>query len=174
MAYGNKEPMKRVGLIALLLTVAATPKGVVWVPMFQLLRNKNANVVEYGVRIEPSGLLDTDRPLEADWLLKAEDGRREGLSFFERSFAYGIDWKVKTPGEVYEATLVCCKDRDLLVLKRNGRYEADTKIGGIPSRLVRIMVTADESSTPPKVESVELYGSSTAGEAPTYELVRPH
>jgi hypothetical protein len=159
--------MNRVGLIA--LTLAATPSGVAWQPMFQLIRNKNANVVEYGVRVEPDGRLDPDRPLEASWILKAEDGRREGLSFFERNFAYGIDWKVKEPGAVYDATLVCCKDRTLLVQKRGDRYEADTPIGGALSRLVRIVVTADESSSPPKVQSVELYGSSLVGAAPTYE-----
>jgi len=166
--------MKRVGLIALLLMVAATEKGVVWHPMFQLMRNKNANVVEYGVRVEPTGLLDPDEPLEADWLLKAEDGRREGLSFFERKFAYGIDWKAIEPGSVYNATLVCCKDRELRVSKRGDRYVTDTTIGGVPSRLIRIMVTADESSFPAKVETVELYGSSLATQSPTYELVRPH
>jgi hypothetical protein len=166
--------MARVGLIALLLTLAATPNRVVWKPMFQLLRNKNANVVEYGVRVQPNGLLDTDQPLEPQWVLNAEDGHREGLSFFENKFAYGIDWKAKVPGSVYDATLVCCKDRSLLVLKRGNRYEADTKIGGTLSRLTRIVVTADESQSPPKVRSVELYGVSTTGRHPTYERVHPN
>lgn len=166
--------MSRGAIGTLILALGAAPGEVSWQPLFQLIRNKNANVVEYGARIAPDGLLDSDRPVDAVWILKATDGRREGLNLLERNHAYGLSWKPERPREIYEVTLVCCKDRGLTVQKRGDRYEADTSVGGAPSRLVRIVVTADESSIPPKVQSVELYGVTLSGNGPIYERITPH
>jgi hypothetical protein len=142
-------------------------------PLFQLARNKNANVVEYAARVSPDGFLDEDQPIDAYWILRATSGRKEGLSWVEQVFAYGFSSEAIQPREVYSLKLVSF-DRKLEVRWRNGRFEAATPIGGVPSRLIRIFVTAEEGGGKPKVQSVELYGQSVATGGPTYERIEAH
>jgi hypothetical protein len=143
-------------------------------PLFQLARNKNANVVQYAARVERDGLLDEDQPVDAYWILRVTDGHRENLSWLEQVFAYGFSSTVVQPRAVYSLKLVSF-DRKLELHNRDGRFEAVTSIGGIPSRLTRIFVTADESGGGrPKVQSVELYGQSLATGGPTYERIPAH
>src|SRR4051812_39932040 len=58
--------------------------------LFTITRNINANVLKYAVRTSKDGLLDPSEPIEAYWLMKAEDGRREELTWTERHLAYGF------------------------------------------------------------------------------------
>jgi hypothetical protein len=161
------------GTAALALLLAGAARGDEARPLFQLARNKNANVVEYAARVAADGLLDEGQPLDAYWILRASDGRREGLSWLEQIFAYGFSAKVVRPREVYSLTLVAFRERALEVRRRAGSFEAMTVVGGVPSRLVRVFVTADERSGTPKVQSVELYGQSLSTGGPTYEQLTP-
>jgi hypothetical protein len=161
------------GTVAIALLLSSGASGNELRPLFQLERNKNANVVAYAARVAPDGLLDSDHPFDAYWILRASDGRREGLSWLEQLFAYGFSSKVIRPREVYTLKLVSC-ERVLEVRRRDGRFEAITALEGVPSRLVRIYVTADESGGSPSVQSVELYGQSLSTGGPTYEKLAAH
>src|SRR5258705_13664792 len=57
--------------------------------LFTIARSKNANVVRYQARTRGGGL-DRSHPIDAYWLMLAEDGRREELSWAERKLAYGF------------------------------------------------------------------------------------
>src|SRR5438477_12797965 len=59
-------------------------------PLFVIERSTNANVVHYDANVKPDGQLDPRQPISAYWVMAAEDGRREELSVFERSRAYGF------------------------------------------------------------------------------------
>ena len=62
-------------------------------PLFIIERSKNANVVHYDARLTADGKLDPKDPVIAYWVLSAEDGRREELSWIEKKKAYGFDIK---------------------------------------------------------------------------------
>ena len=48
--------------------------------LFVIEKSTNANVVHYDARIMPDGELDPRQPVEAYWVMAAEDGRKENLS----------------------------------------------------------------------------------------------
>jgi hypothetical protein len=143
-------------------------------PLFSLGRNKNANVVEYAARIGADGKLDDKKPFEAYWLLKAEDGRREALSYLEEQLAYGFSSKARVPGREYTFTMNAFRARPLEVVPHGDGYEVVASLGGVPSRLLRLFVTAEEGGGLPQVKSVELIGESLVDGTPTHEwLVAP-
>jgi hypothetical protein len=143
-------------------------------PLFVLARNKNANVVEYAARIGPNGKLDDGKPFEAYWLLKAENGRREALGYLEEQLAYGFSWKARVPGREYTFTMNAFRARSLEVVPHGDAYEVVVSLGGVPSRLLRLFVTAEEGAGLPQVKSVELFGESLIDGAPTHEwMVAP-
>jgi hypothetical protein len=159
---------------ALLLTlaVAATPDKIV-LPLFTLGRSKNANVVEYAARVDADGRLDESRPFEAYWVLKAEDSRREPLSYLEEQFAYGFSWRARLPGREYSFTMNAFRARRLEVVPHGDGYQVVVSLGGVPSRLLRLFVTAEEGAGLPQVTSVELFGESLIDGSATHEWIAP-
>ena len=136
---------------ALLLTLAVTaaPDKIVQ-PLFTLGRSKNANVVEYAARVDADGRLDQAKPFEAYWVLKADDGRREPLSYLEEQFAYGFSWRARVPGREYTFTKNAFSVRRLEVVPHGDGYQVVASLGGVPSRLVRLFVTAEEGAGLPR------------------------
>jgi hypothetical protein len=152
----------------LMLVLTAAP-GVNVEPLFVLGRSKNANVVEYAARVSSDGMLDDSKPFEAFWVLKAQDGRREALSYLEEQLAYGFSWKVLSARREYILTMNAFRARPLAVVPHGDSYQVVASLGGVPSRLLRLFVTADESVGLPQVKSVELFGESLIDGAPTHE-----
>ncbi len=155
--------------VAAVLLVASALDGS---PLFVLGRNKNANVVEYSVRARADGRLEAD-PVDVHWLLRAEDGRRAELNFFERLLAYGVHVQLGPGRESCDLRIVSLPARHIRVRRGPAGYEADALIGGAPSRLTSIFVTAEDGSGWPRVLSVELRGERVADGAPAYEKIVP-
>jgi hypothetical protein len=178
-AYVDKQRGSPVGKAiamsnALLLMIALTALPTLSnLPLFELGRNKNANVVVYAARVGPDGLLDDARPFEAHWLLRAEDGRSEPLSFVEELLAYGFSWKARRSGHAYSLTMNAFRERALEVVPHGDAYQVVTSIGGTPSRLVRLFVTADDAAGLPQVRFVDLSGQSLIDGTPTHERIVP-
>jgi hypothetical protein len=162
--------MPRVSTLLALLIVAADPPACP-VELFRIERSKNANVVLYETKTTPTGELSTDEPLTASWLLLANGGKREALSFFERRMAYGFD--VKPAREGFEVSLKALAQRQLL-LRRNGPcFAAVSTIAGHAAILQRIFVKTDEGPLVPDVLSVELFGVDAATGEARYEKIVP-
>ncbi len=143
------------------------------VPLFFLGRNKNANIVEYSACVGTDGKLNPKSPFEAYWLMKATDGRRESLSDLERDLAYGFKASPGRAGSLYGLNLVAFPNRVLQVISRGNGFEAVTLISNVPSRLVRVFVTAKEELGDPKVQFVDLFGESVADGTATQERLTP-
>lgn len=158
----------RAALASLLLVSAPAAGGEV--PLFWLGRTKNANVVEYSAKVGADGEPDPRGPVEAHWLLRAEDGRREALNLFERLFAYGVRAR-RTEGG-WEFGVVSLPARGLTLRRGPSGWEADTAIGGVPAHLRRIFVTTDDGAGT-HVRSVELWGERISDGAPAYECLAP-
>lgn len=157
----------------LILTIALTASPAVNVPLFELGRNKNANVVEYDARVGPDGLLDEAKPFEAHWVLRAENGRTEPLNMIEELLAYGFSWRARRPGHAYSLTMTAFRERAMEVIPHGNSYQVVTSIGGVPSRLLRLFVTAGDGAGLPQVRSVDLFGESLVDGTPTHERIAP-
>src|ERR1700733_11852537 len=80
--------------------------------LFTLARSKNANVVKYAVRPARGGGFDLAAPVEAYWIMLAEDGRREELTWTERQLAYGFSVSNLSQGS-FILHLTACSQRQL-------------------------------------------------------------
>ena len=130
--------------------------------LFTLGRSTNANVLKYAVRTGKGGQLDLSNPVEAYWLMLAEDGRREELTWAERQLAYGFSVSALT-GDSLKLRLTACSTRELTVRAVNGAFSAELAIAGQPALLQRIFVRMEEHTLMPSVRHVELFGMTADG-----------
>jgi len=139
--------------------------------LFTLARSTNANVVKYAVRTGRDGRLDLTNPLEAYWLMLAEDGRREELTWTERQLAYGFSVAaVRSDG--FALRLAACAERALRVRALSGGFVAELPILRQSASLRRIFVQTEARALIPSVRYVELCGL-TADRRPVVERIVP-
>jgi Domain of unknown function (DUF4833) len=132
--------------------------------LFTLGRSKNANVVKYAVRLGRDGHLDLAAPVEAYWLMLAEDGRREELSWTERQLAYGFSVS-SLSRDGFRLQLAACSKRVLRVSAVQSSFRAELPISGQPASLRRIFVRTDGGLLMPSVRYVEISGLTAAGQS---------
>jgi Domain of unknown function (DUF4833) len=129
--------------------------------LFTIARSKNANVVRYVARTSESGL-DPRHPLAAYWLMLAEDGRREELSWAERKLAYGFEVS-RASAERCVLHLTAFKQRALVVTRQGPTFRAIVTIAGKRAALERIFVQTSEDSLLPSVQYLEVFGTAVDG-----------
>ncbi len=159
----ERGPMKKVmgwfAVLALLAALAAPAAARIKTsPLFIIERNKNANVVHYDARLTADGKLDPKEPVIAYWVLLAEDGRREELSWIEKKKAYGFTIKPDRSVKGYEMALVAAPERQITVKKDKDAVRAEVVIAGRPSVLEKMYINASDGLTGPKVHYIEIYG----------------
>jgi hypothetical protein len=143
--------------LAGVLGFADTAAGADQRGLFHIARSKNQNIVYYDIRVDRSGRLQRGSPVDAYWLMHAEDGRREELSWLERKLAYGYEIEgINDQG--FTLWLSAAFDRKLTIRFQQGRFRASTSIRGQQASLKRIYVRTDEGVVP-KVLSVDLHGT---------------
>ena len=142
-------------------------------PLFVIERNTNANVVHYDANLTAGGDLDPARPVMAYWIMSAQDGRREELTSFERSRAYGFTLEPGHNPNSYRLALVAQKQRDIEVYRQGGTVRAETVIGGRPAYLKRIFVSSHRVLAVPTVRYFELCGTDVATGRDICERVQP-
>lgn len=149
----HRGRMARVVLafLALVVPAEAETRG-----LFRIERSTNRNVVEYDLRLSSDGAPDRKAPVSVYWIMLEEGGRREGLTFFERQFAYGVD--VASGHDGLTLHLAALRDRAVHVRRRAERWEAQTTIGGRLSTLRRIWVQCEPGVLGPTVRFVEVTG----------------
>jgi hypothetical protein len=128
--------------------------------LFQIERSKNTNEIHYAAQVGKDGTLDAKEPVAAFWVMKAEDGRREGLTFMERKMAYGVD--VAARGAEWDVKLAAAPDRSIKLMNVGGRWRAQTLISGKSAYLKKIFITTKEGGVMPTVVSIDLYGEDAA------------
>lgn len=139
--------------------------------LFIIQRSTNANEVHYDIQAAADGTLDKE-PVVAYWVMKAKDGGREDLTFFERKMAYGFEvLEPDTTGE-REMKLVAWEDRKIVLTKtKEGKWRARTKIDGKDAYLTRLFIQTDEGGLTPSVVHVDLFGEEVDGGDPVQERV---
>lgn len=138
--------------------------------LFSLGRSKNANIVRYAARSDAQGL-DASHPIDAFWLMLAEDGRREELTWAERKLAYGFS-VTGSSSERCVLRLAACPERPLVVDRRELTFRAMLQIAGKRAALTRIFVRTSEGGLLPRVQYLDLFGTAVDG-APVRERLSP-
>jgi hypothetical protein len=139
--------------------------------LFVVARSSNANVLHYDVHID-DGKLDVDDPLLAYWVMRAEDGRREGLTFLEREFAYGFRITSPVTSDGFRVVLKAFSRRELAVRRNSGGYRAFVRVGEKAATLDRIFVSVgDGGGLTPNVRYVDVFGTASNGKRVSERLV---
>lgn len=138
--------------------------------LFRITRSKNANVVVYEAGLRGADL-NRAQPVSAHWLMLAEDGRREELTWAERRLAYGFE-VTDVALDQCRVTLLACKDRRLLVERAGPGFRAICRIAGQRAILQRIFVQTSEGGLLPSVQHVDLLGASSGGAPLKERLLR--
>ena len=127
-------------------------------PLFIIERSKNANVVHYDARLTADGKLDSKEPVIAYWVVLAEDGRREELSWIEKKKAYGFTVKPDPSINGYKMNLVAAPEKQIIVKAEKGGVHAEAVIDGRPAVLEKLYINASDRLTGPKVHYIEVHG----------------
>lgn len=154
---------------ALALLPALTARADGLTALFQIERSKNTNEIHYAAQVTKDGALDAKDPVAAFWVMKAEDGRREGLSYMERKMAYGFD--ITQRGAEWDLKLAAAPERAIKLMNVGGHWRAQTTLNGKPAYLKRIYINTKEGGVMPTVVSVDLYGDDAATGKPIQEHV---
>jgi hypothetical protein len=154
---------------ALALLPALTARADGLTALFQIERSKNTNEIHYAAQVAKDGTLDAKEPVAAFWVMKAEDGRREGLSYMERKMAYGFD--ISARGAEWDLKLAAAPERAIKLMNVGGHWRAQTTLNGKPAYLKRIYINTKEGGVMPTVVSVDLYGDDAATGKPIQEHV---
>jgi hypothetical protein len=126
------------------------------IELFRVERNTNANYVRYDARVQADGTLDPKSPITAYWILPAERGKREGLTWLEEKLAYGFSVSRRDDG--FSVTLIAFDRRRVAIRRSATSWRAEVQIAGHRAVLRRIWVQVADSLLGPHVEWVELTG----------------
>jgi hypothetical protein len=164
MAKGSILAILLAGLPALALGAES------FLPLFIIQRSANANVVHYDAKLT-GGKLDPQEPVIAYWIMAAEDGHREKLTFLERSEAYGFSTQRDGTSDSFTIRIVSDRQRPIHVTIKDGTALAQTNIGGHSAYLQRIYITTKKVLAVSKTVSAELYGADVATGEKCYEKI---
>jgi hypothetical protein len=141
--------------------------------LFTIEHNKNANVVVYEAQLKENSISD-DEPVSAYWLMRAEHGQREDLSFFEKRMAFGWDIeKIESRAGMFKMFITAYPKRPVIIQSSEGIAFATMMIAGKRSYLKKIYIYADESKTVPEVQYIDIFGETIADRTPVQERVTP-
>ena len=149
--------------------------------LFTISRSMNANVVAYTANVDSAGGLDSEKPVDAFWIMHEKNGQRETLSFLEE-YAYGFDLlntdsadgrlSNKKVRQRIEFLIKSFTERKITVIAENARrVYALMKINGRKAVLNKIFVKLKPGINFSAVEYLELFGKSLASGKRLYEKI---
>ena len=142
-------------------------------PLFTIERSLNKNVLHYDAKLAKNGDLDADEPVIVYWIMLAEDGHREPLSFIEKQRAYGFSIKSEKRKNYFSMYLAADKNKKITVYKDNDKIRAETRINGRQAYLDKIYVSSNGSLLTPKITYLELHGRDIRTGNKVFEKIIP-
>lgn len=140
-------------------------------PLFVLERNRNANFVQYDAKVTGDGSLQVSDPIDAYWIMAAEDRRKEPLTMIERQLAYGFSTNADKRGNVW-LTLVAYKKVPIRVFRDASGVHAELPIAGHRAYLTKLFVQAGPEFIP-KVTYIDVTGVDAKSGAVLTERLTP-
>ena len=139
-------------------------------PLFIIQRSKNINELHYDVNIGSDGKINPKKPIVAYWIMKAKDGHREKLGFFEKK-AYGFKCKYDKSKGVYTLVIKSFKKREIEVSGDKQGVKAEIVIDGNPAYLEKLFINANNAKPAPTVKFIELFGNDKKTGKNVYEKI---
>lgn len=142
--------------------------------LFYLQRDPNTNTIICELNVDSDGDLDKKEPIKVYWIRYGEKGEKEGLSYIQRKFAYGIQTK-DIGNEQYELKFVSYKKFPMYLVKsaEDKKYHVYVTVNKKKIQLERIFLRIEGGSFwLPNVKYVELKGINTATKTQTIERIK--
>lgn len=141
--------------------------------LFTIERSKNANVVQYDVRVDENGKLAKKKPVVAYWIRPGKDERIRKLSWIQRTFAYGFKAKLNKARDSATLDLVADIGRLIHVNLVDGNYLASMRIDGVESYVERLYIKSTGSGASTSVDYIDLQGRGVESGEQHYERFIP-
>jgi hypothetical protein len=169
-----EQKMKRLLLSAVVLASIVIPAyGQDTRLLFVIERNMNKNVVHYDAQLTRDGALDPKEPVIAYWVMLANGGHREELTFLEKLLGLGFTIQPDPNGQGYQMILAGNKEREIKVSQEKDMVTAETMIAGRPAILRRLYVNLTKDFGFPKVNYIEVFGRDPQSGDERYEKIVP-
>ena len=140
--------------------------------LFEIERSLNSNVLRYDANITSHGLFSGVDPISAYWLMNAEDGHEEGLTWFEREHVYGFSVQMNPARTSLTMVIHALSSRPIFVSLIQGGVKAETEISGKSAILDKVFVKTGTGILH-SVDWVELFGVDPDTGAPLRETLKP-
>jgi hypothetical protein len=114
--------------------------------LFQITRNKNANIVMYDVILNTNGDINKIKPIDAYWILYGRRGQRKEITALEKR-AYGYTITFNSNG-YYDLILKAVPKKIIKIVIINNEPKAKIKINNKEAYLSKIYAFANNSFTP--------------------------
>lgn len=163
------------GSIALIVLLVATLVGdgvTRHHRLFIIERSKGPAIVCYDA-VTQDGKLDEDDPIDAYWQHPDKNNEREELNWIERWQAFGVKVKHLYDGRDSVDFVIKAYNKNMRVVKRDGRWMALTYVDGQVCQLMSIYVRTDESGMMPKVLDVMFKGRARRTGQVVTEMLKP-
>jgi hypothetical protein len=171
--------MPLISLTLLLLLLLPLPGWSTEVPLFVIQRSKNANEVQYQLRVDAHCQIVSDHPVSAFWRLREDRPERTKPLTELDQLAYGVvrqrvdeNWVVFRLRALAEKPLkaTATAQPDMGTCVASVHVEIDDHMAA----LERIYVQTEEGRLRPKVTYIELFGARVAGSpTPMRERITP-
>ena len=131
--------------------------------LFIIERSTNLNVVHYIAYLTDKGTFNAKEPVAAYWIMAAEDGHREELSWFQRKQIYGFYVHPGATGKSLNLSIRALERVAIRVAISGNIAQAETEIDGHAAFLKRAYVQMSNGLLP-SVDFIKLSGyDSTNG-----------
>jgi hypothetical protein len=166
--------MKRLLLAAVILSGVVVPASAQDNQrLFVIERSANKNVVYYVAQLTRDGTLDPKEPVIAYWIMLANGGHREELTFVEKQLAYGFTIQPDPSGRGYRMALAADREREITVYQKDDKVTAEIMISGRPAILTKLFVNSNDGGILPSVNYIELFGRDIMTGEQRYEKLQP-
>ena len=142
--------------------------------LFHIARSKDASTIHYDIRVDNSGNLFGNEPIEIYWIKQRAQLTKEPLTWIQKNYSYGISYLYIYPNEA-KFQFVAYKKRDF-VLKKNseGIYKVFTTVNDKDLEVDLIFIQIEGGTFWfPKIPKVELHLTDSENAEKLIEIVYP-
>ena len=157
-------------LFTFLLGISSIANAQSSLHIFDIHRSINLNYVRYDLKLTSDGKIDADQPVDGYWIMAAEDGRREEISWLERK-AYG--YSVASPSDSsLTLNLKALPGKPLSLTVAKNQVVPGVEISNRSAILTEVFVQVSHSIFP-GVDFIRVDGTDSVTGASLEEIVRP-
>ena len=129
--------------------------------LFKIERSRDANVVYYQIKINPTHKLNIEEPLDIFWIKHADKNQRETLTRLQRRFSYGIKYISKSPEKViFQFRATDARDFILQQKGKNLQYKVYTEVDGKVMQFEKMYIHfGNDSFLNPAIDKIDLHVS---------------